>query len=179
MSDIAARRLYWRRYGGRPRPKGPAASRPGNGEARPAHRYLGAGRALPRRAPAGEGLRGARHRPALIELQHRPDRPPLPRPPRGGGEALHPLRRPLGFGRPGEAALRAPTRRDLPPGRAEPRPGLIRHPRIHFRHHGVRDDPAARGDSRGRSVPALLPGLLLRDVWRGVIIAVAAEAAPY
>ena len=55
-------------------------------------------------------------------------------------------------------------RRDLQPRRPEPRPGLLRHPRVHRRRHRGRHAAAARGDPRVGGEDALLPGLLLGDV---------------
>ena len=56
-------------------------------EARPHHRHHRAGRLVPRRAAARQGLRGPRHRPPLVVVQHRAHRPPLPRPARAGRAA--------------------------------------------------------------------------------------------
>ena len=60
------------------------------------------------------------------------------------------LRRPRRLGRAGQAALRAPARRGLQPRRPEPRPGLVRHARVHGRRHRRRHAAPARGDPRGR-----------------------------
>ena len=51
-------------------------------EDRPDHRHHRPGRLLPRRAPPRQGLRGPRHHPPRLDLQHRPDRPHLPGPAR-------------------------------------------------------------------------------------------------
>ena len=53
-------------------------------EARTHHRHHRAGRLLPGRTAAREGLRGARPDPPGLDLQHRPDRPPVPGPARPG-----------------------------------------------------------------------------------------------
>ena len=61
-------------------------------------------------------------------------------------------------------------------GRPEPRPGLLRHPRVHLRRHRRGHGPPARGDPGGRGEPALLPGLLVRDVRRGAAAAERGDA---
>ena len=170
--------LYWRPRGGLERHPSPPSPRRGDQQTRPDHRHHRPGRLLPGRAAAREGLRGPRHRAPVLELQHRPDRPPLPGSARAGRPAVHPLRRPLRLGRSGEAPLRTPARRDLPPRRPEPRPGLLRHPGVHRRHHGRRHGPAARGDPGGRRPAPLLPGVLVRDVRRGASAAERGDAVP-
>ena len=49
-----------------------------------------------------------------------------------------------------QAALRGAAGRDLPPGRAEPRAGLLRHPRVHVRRHRRGHPADAGGDPRVR-----------------------------
>ena len=64
--------------------------------------------------------------------------------------AVPALRRPDGVvSRLVTPGLRDPARRDLPPRRAEPRPRLLRHARVHRRRHRHGHGPPARGDPRG------------------------------
>ena len=63
-------------------------------EARHHHRHHRPGRVLPRRAAARQGLRGPRARAPVVLVQHRADRPPLPRSARGAGAPAAAPRRP-------------------------------------------------------------------------------------
>src|SRR6266545_5430838 len=131
------------------------------------------GRQLPRGAAARKGLRGPRHHPPLLLLQHLADRPHLPGPAHRGLPPVPPLRRPerrLLAEPPPEAAA---PRRDLQPRRAEPREGLLRRPGVHGRGDRARRHAAPRGGARARPhEDPHLPGLLLGDVRR---LAAAAE----
>ena len=134
---------------------------------RPHHRHHRPGRLVPRRAPAGQGLRGPRPDPAEQPVQHRPDRPPVRRSAPGTDPALPPLRGPDRQ----LVAHRAPApdqaRRGLQPRRPEPRQGQLRDAGVH---RGDRRDghaPAARGDPHGELAGPVLPGGQLRDVRQG------------
>ena len=99
-------------------------------EARPHHRHHRAGRLLPRRAAARQGLRGPRPRAPLVVVQHRAHRPPLPRPARGAACACSCTTATCSDScRLVRLRLRAPARRDLPPRRAVARPRLLRRAR--------------------------------------------------
>src|SRR5262249_20719830 len=71
----------------------------GNDPTRTHHRDHRARRLVPRGTVAGEGLRGPRGHPAVVVLQHQPDRSPLP----GPAHSQHPV----------AAHLRRPQRRQL------------------------------------------------------------------
>ncbi|CAA9307574.1 MAG: GDP-mannose 4,6-dehydratase, partial [uncultured Gemmatimonadaceae bacterium] len=139
-------------------------------EKRPHHRDHRPGRLLPRGAAAGQGLRGARDRAARLVVQHRPHRPPLRGPARGGGAAAPPLRRP--GRRHGDAAHpreRLPGR-GVQPRRAVARARLVRGARVHRGRRGGGRAPRAGVAARLRRAHeargALLPGRLVGDVRR-------------
>ena len=98
-----------------------------------------------------EGVRGPRHHPPLVDVQHRAHRRHLPGPARVGPPSDAALRRPRRRHRPRRAAEQDPARRGLPPGRAEPRARVVRHARVHRRRHRPRHHPPARGDPRDRA----------------------------
>ena len=85
-----------------------------------------------------EGLRGPRADPPLLDLQHRPHRPPLPGPARAGRAPVPALRRPDRRLALVTLLREHPARRGLQPGRAVPCPGLVRRARVHRRHHRAR-----------------------------------------
>ena len=121
------------------------------------HRHHGAGRLLPRRAPARQGVQGVRRRAAQLHHAVRAHRAPR-----------RPRRAPLGrsarpaFARRCDRRVRA--RRDLQPRRAELRADVVDAARAHRRVHRDGRDARARGLSQGRTEGALLPGQLERDV---------------
>ena len=127
-----------------------------------------------------QGLRGARHHPPLLELQHRPDRPPLPRPARARRAAVHSTTAtsttPVALTR---LIYEAAAGRDLQPRRAEPRARLLRHARVHRRRHRPRHAAPARGDPRVRaSRPRFYQAVVLGDVRRLAAAAERGDAVP-
>src|SRR4051794_10717834 len=90
------------------------------------HRDHRTGWLVPRRAAAGQGIRGPWPRPPLVELQHRSARPRLPRSARARRADEAALRRPDRVEPAREARVRDPAGRGLPPRRAEPRTRLLR-----------------------------------------------------
>ena len=143
------------------------------------HRHHRPGRLLPGRAAAREGLRGARDRPPLLELQHRPDRPPLPRPARDGRAAVHALRRP----RRTPVAL-TKLLYELQPDEIY-HLGAQSHVRVSFDIPEYTFDVTGAGTLRLLEAiresgveHALLPGLLVGDVRRRAAAAVRGDAVP-
>ena len=108
--------------GGRPREEGAH------------HRHHRAGRLLPGRAAAGEGLRGPRHHPPLLA----PSTPSASttstrtRTSRAAGSSCTTATSPTPP-RSTTSCKKLAPRRDLQPRRAEPRPGLLRRARVHRR----------------------------------------------
>src|SRR5450759_2351310 len=136
-------------------------------EARPHHGNHGPGRLVPRRAAPRQGVRRPRAHPPLELLQHRPDRPPLPRPARDRPAPLAPPRGPHRLVFPHRPPPRGPARRGVQPGRPEPREGELRDARVH---RGDRRDghpPDAGGRAHGGLADPVLPGGILRDVREG------------
>jgi mannose-1-phosphate guanylyltransferase/mannose-6-phosphate isomerase len=133
------------------------------------HRRHRPGRRLPRRVPAEEGLRGARHQAPHLALQHRPHRPSLPGP-AGAGAAVHPaLRRHDRFVEPRADHPAGAARRDLQPRGAEPRGRELRGARVHrqLRCHRPAADPRSHPHPRAREEDALLSGVDVRAVRPG------------
>ena len=103
-----------------------------------------------RRAPPEEGLRGSRTDSPLQLVQHRPDRPPLPRSARARDAALPPLRRPERLFIADRSPSQNQAGRGLQPGRPEPRQGEPRDAGIH---HGHGRDRARSGCWRPSEEP--------------------------
>ena len=143
----------------------PRSDRPSKGthidEARTHHWHHGSGRLVSCGAVVAEGVRGSWTDPSGLDVQHRADRSPVRRSPCPGGEAVPPLRRPVGRGPAGDAVDRGEAGRGVQPGGAVARAGLLRRARAHRRHDGHRNHPDAGGGAAGRDRDALLPGLVL------------------
>ena len=133
------------------------------------HRRHRAGRRLPRRASAGEGLHGARRQAPGVFLQHRARRPPVPGPARARA-AFHPaLRGPHRRDEPHPRGAGGAAGRDLQPRGAEPRGGVVRDPGVHGQRRCARHAAPARGHPHPGAAgqDPLLPGLHERDVRQG------------
>ena len=144
----------------RPSARSACRTRLSAGEARTDHGHHRAGRLVPGRPAAREGLRGARHGPPRLDREVRPHRA-HPRPDHAppGGPARPPL-----------ARRRAPRRqaaRGLQPRRDVVRGGVVDPADADRRVHRRRRHPHARGAARGLPRGALLPGELERDVRQG------------
>ena len=103
--------------------------------ARPDHRHHRPGWLVSRRTPAAQGIRGPRHDPPRLDVQHVTDQPPLHRPARRRRPTVPALRRPQRQCAAERAARRDPSGRDLPSRRPVARPGVVR---------GARTTPATR-----------------------------------
>ena len=115
----------------------------------------------------GYEVHGIKRRASSFNTQR--DRPPLPRPARGGRPLLPAPRRPHRRLEPDPDHPADPARRDLQPGRAEPRGRLVRAAGVHRGRRRARHAPPARGDADPRPAgqDALLPGVHLGDVRPG------------
>ena len=133
------------------------------------HRHHRPGRRLPGRAPARRGLHRPRHQAPRQLVQHRARRPPLPGPAPARRPLLHALRRPHRRHQPHPHRAGDAARRDLQPGRPEPRAGQLRDARVHGQLRRPRHAAPARGHAHPRPGRdgALLPGLHQRDVRPG------------
>ena len=128
-----------------------------------------------------QGLRGARHRPPLQLVQHRAARPHLPGPARRPTTGCACVYGDLDDAQRAEPrGAHDPPRRDLQPGRAEPRARQLRRARVHGVDGRPRDAAPARGDPRvgPRQDGALLPGVVERDVRRRQAAAERGHAVP-
>ena len=129
-------------------------------EARAGHRNHRTGRLLPRRAPAREGLRGARHGAPLLDGEVRPHRPH-----QGPGHAAP--GRPARSSLPDRRAEGVQARRDLQPRRDELRRAELDPADADRGVHRRRRHARPRGDARGVPGGPLLPGVELGDVRHG------------
>ncbi|CAA9551487.1 MAG: GDP-mannose 4,6-dehydratase, partial [uncultured Thermomicrobiales bacterium] len=146
-------------------------------EARIDYRRHRAGRVVPRRAAAAEGVRGPRGDAAVELVLDGPDRAPLPRPARRRPGADAPLRRPGRRLRADQPDPPGPAGRGLQPRRPEPRRRLVRDAGVH-RRFGRDGQPAAAGsDPARRLADPVLPGRLVRDVRQGAGDAAAGDDA--
>src|SRR3989454_8051941 len=130
------------------------------------HRHHRAGRRLPRRAAARQGLHRPRHQAQGVALQHRPHRSPLPGSARRRSP-LHPaLRRHDRLLEPDAGDPAGAARRALQPGGAKPCPGFVRGARIHrgFGRGGNAAPARSAAHPRSGEKDPLLPGLHFRTL---------------